>query len=174
MGQLFGNARHRGRLIHNFQNSVFPAVTFNCGPSTVSLSHTDAGNLSYMFCPLTALGRFDHTKGGHLILVNLKLYCQFPSGSTILIPSACLEHANTPIQEGETRLSLAQYAAGGLFRWVAYGFRSGTTLLKTAAGRREKEVFDKEEGVRWMGGLALFSKASELKADLEANFSRQR
>ena len=127
-----------------------------------------------MFCPLTALGRFDHTKGGHLILANLKLYCQFPSGSTILIPSACVEHANTPIQEGETRLSLAQYAAGGLFRWVAYGFRSGTALLKTAAGRKEKEMFDREEGVRWMGGLALFSKASELKADLEAVFSRRR
>lgn len=57
---------------------------------------------------------------------------------------------------------------------MAYGFRSGTALLKTAAGRKEKEMFDREEGVRWMGGLALFSKASELKADLEAVFSRRR
>ena len=57
---------------------------------------------------------------------------------------------------------------------MAYRFRSAKTLLKTAAGRKEKEAFDKEEGERWMGGLALFSKASELKPDLEAVFSRRR
>lgn len=124
-----------------------------------------------MFCPLTALGKFDHTKGGHLVLFDLKIYIQFPPGSTILIPSACVEHANTPIQEGETRHSIAQYAAGGLFRWVAHGFTSVKSLLKTKAGRQRKEEVDKEEGVRWMEGLALFSKASELKEDLEAAFS---
>jgi len=109
-------------LSHNFSNSIFPAASFNCGPTTVSLEHTDYSNLSHGLCALTALGDYDHTLGGHLILFGLKLAVQFPAGSTILIPSGCMGHGNTPIGEGETRLSIAQYAAGGLFRWVAHGF----------------------------------------------------
>ena len=120
---------------HNFSNSIFPAASFNCGPRTVSLDHTDHSNLSHGLCDLTALGDYNHLLGGHLILFGLKLAIQFPVGSTVLIPSGCMDHGNTPISEGETRLSIAQYAAGGLFRWVAYGFRSAKSLLKSAAGR---------------------------------------
>ena len=86
------------------------------------MDHIDHNNLSHGLCALTALGAYDHTLGGHLILFGLKLVVQFPVGSTVLIPSGCMEHGNTPIREGETRLSIAQYAAGGLLRWVAYGF----------------------------------------------------
>ncbi|KAJ6626308.1 hypothetical protein B0H10DRAFT_2303954 [Mycena sp. CBHHK59/15] len=38
------------------------------------------------------------------------------------MPSGCVDHGNTPLQPGETRTSMTQYAAGGLFRWVAYDF----------------------------------------------------
>jgi len=163
---------HQTGLVHNFSNSIFPAVSFNCGPTTVSLKHVDSGNLSHNFCPLTALGNFDHTKGGHAILFNLKLFIQFPSGSTILIPSACVGHGNTPVQEGESRLSIAQYASGGLFRWVAYGFKSAKALLKTAAGRSQKAQIDQEEGARWAEGIAMFSTADGLKGDLKSVFCR--
>jgi len=157
-------------LTHNFPNSIFPAASFNCGPRTVSLDHVDYGNLSHGLCALTALGAYDHTVGGHLILFGLKLAIEFPVGSTVLIPSGCMRHGNTPIGEGETRLSVAQYAAGGLFRWVAYGFQSAKSLLQTAAGERRKKKIDKKAGERWREGLAMFSTVGGLQADAEAAF----
>jgi len=158
-------------LEHSFSNSIFPAASFNCGPQTVSLDHTDYNNLSHGLCALTALGKYDHTLGGHLILFGLKLVAQFPSGSTALIPSGCMDHGNTPIREGETRLSIAQYAAGGLFRWVAYGFRSAKSLLKSNAGKALKQKIDKEAGERWREGLALFSTMDGLQADVAEAFT---
>ena len=154
-------------LKHNFSNSIFPAASFNCGPRTVSLDHTDYGNLSHGLCAVTALGAYDHTLGGHLILFGLKLAIQFPVGSTILIPSGCLNHGNTPIGEGETQLSITQYAAGGLFRWVAYGFQSVKSLLKTVAGAQLKKNFDKGAGERWREGLGMLSTVGGLQADVE-------
>jgi hypothetical protein len=154
-------------LTHNFSNSIFPAASFNCGPRTVSLDHTDYNNLSHGLCALTALGAYNHKLGGHLILFGLKLAIQFPVGSTVLIPSGCMDHGNTPIGEGETRLSIAQYAAGGLFRWVAYGFRSAKSLLQTVAGTRLKKTIDKGAGERWREGLAMFSTVGGLQADVE-------
>lgn len=32
-------------------------------------------------------------------------------------------HGNTPISEGEERMSLTQYTAGGLVRWAAGAFK---------------------------------------------------
>jgi hypothetical protein len=157
-------------LAHNFSNSVFPAASFNCGSRTVSLDHTDHNNLSHGLCALTALGAYDHKLGGHLILFGLKLVIQFPVGSTVLIPSGCMDHGNTPIAEGETRLSIAQYAAGGLLRWVAYGFRSAKSLLKTKAGKQLKKKIDKGAGERWREGLAMFSTVRGLQADVEDAF----
>jgi hypothetical protein len=157
-------------LTHNFSNSIFPAASFNCGPQTVALDHTDFSNLSHGLCALTALGEFDHTRGGHLILFGLKLAIQFPAGSTALIPSGCMDHGNTPIREGEVRLSIAQYAAGGLFRWVAYGFRSAKSLLQTKAGKVLKTQIDKDAGERWREGLEMFSTLDGLQADVEVAF----
>jgi hypothetical protein len=91
-------------LTHNFSNSIFPAASFNCGPRTVSLDHTDYNNLSHGLCALTVLGAYGHTLGGHLVLFGLKLAVQFSVGSTALIPSKCVSHGNTPIGEGEIRL----------------------------------------------------------------------
>lgn len=117
-------------------------------------------------CALTALGNYNPETGGHFILFPFRLVVGFPPGSTITIPSACLNHGNTPIQEGETRLSIAQYAAGGLFRYVAYGFATIKSLMKSAAGRAKKAEIDMQKGERWKFGLGLFSKRSELEADI--------
>lgn len=162
--------KHSG-LEHNFRNSIFPATSFNCGPRTVALKHTDFGNISHGICALTALGSFNHLLGGHLVLFDLKIAVQFPSGSTALIPSGCVSHGNTPIQENETRMSIAQYASGGLFRWVAYGFQSAKSLIQTAEGRDRKAAIDMKAGERWKLGLAMFSKYNELTADVKSVFS---
>ncbi|KAG2737102.1 hypothetical protein P692DRAFT_201733700, partial [Suillus brevipes Sb2] len=112
------------QLVWNFHNSVFAAATFNLGPATVTFDHTDNGNFACGMCSITALGDFNPTNGGHLVLFDLGLVIQFPPGSTILIPSAILRHGNIPIAPLEKRLSFTQYFAGGLIRWVEYGFRT--------------------------------------------------
>ncbi|KAF8176788.1 hypothetical protein BJ912DRAFT_857245 [Pholiota molesta] len=63
------------------------------------------------------------TKGGHLILWEPRLVVEFPPGSLLLIPSATITNSNTPVAPNEARASFTQYAPGGLFRYVGYGFR---------------------------------------------------
>ncbi|KIY61385.1 hypothetical protein CYLTODRAFT_447726 [Cylindrobasidium torrendii FP15055 ss-10] len=48
------------------------------------------------------------------------------TGVTVFIPSALITHYNLPIAPGETRYSITQYSAGGLFRWVNNGFYFST------------------------------------------------
>ncbi|KAF6746734.1 hypothetical protein DFP72DRAFT_1076069 [Ephemerocybe angulata] len=165
LGALFASD---SSLKANFDNSIFPAASFNCSDQSVSLDHFDFGNLSYGFCALTALGNFDFKRGGHLILFELKLVVEFPPGSTCVIPSAAIRHGNTPILPGEERMSIAQYAAGGLFRWVAYGFKTGKMLATTAAGRRARAAADGASGILWFEGLDLYSTRESLFEDHKA------
>jgi hypothetical protein len=150
-------------LFRPFVNSVFAAVTINFGPRTVCLGHRDAANLPYGLCAITALGRFDWKKGGHLILWDLKLVIEFPPGTTVLIPSAVLRHGNTMIGEDETRFSVAQYTSGGLFRWVDHGFTLDEAYfksLKTTQQRKDEEVL---RSTRWRKGLGMYSTLAQLK-----------
>ncbi|KAI0795175.1 hypothetical protein BC629DRAFT_1286708, partial [Irpex lacteus] len=110
------------------ENSAFAATTFNFGPRVVTYEHTDSGNKANGICPIFCTGDFDADVGGHLILRQLKLLVRFPPGSVALIPSATLMHGNVSVQPGERRQSMTQYTAGGLFRWVQYGFRSWKAL----------------------------------------------
>lgn len=154
---------HHPELAKNFPKSVFAATTFNLGPQTVSVDHTDHCNLPFGMCAITALGSFDPKRGGHLILWDLKLVIEFPPGSTILIPSAILRHSNVNVQPGETRYSFTQYTAGSLFRWVDHGFQSNTSYFqKTSAEEQEKEQARTAE--RWAMGLGLFSTVDELSS----------
>ncbi|KAF9060811.1 hypothetical protein BDP27DRAFT_1159654, partial [Rhodocollybia butyracea] len=105
-----------------FKNNAWAACTINFGPFSVTFPHVDAANLCFGWCSITALGNFDHTLGGHLILWDLGLFIRFPPGSTILIPSALLVHSNVPIAPGEEHYSFIQYSSAGLFRWVENGF----------------------------------------------------
>ena len=104
-----------------FPSSIFAAVTYNFGPRTVCFKHLDFANLPFGWCSVTALGSFDPTRGGHLILWDCHLVIEFPPGSTILLPSAIVAHSNTRIAANETRYSFCQYTAGGIFRWVHNG-----------------------------------------------------
>ncbi|KAF8066632.1 hypothetical protein FPV67DRAFT_1375503, partial [Lyophyllum atratum] len=142
-----------------FNNSIFPACTFNCGPHTCTCRHFDAGNLCYGLCALTAMGSYNSKRGGHLILYSLKLVVEFPPGSTALIPSGAVEHGNTPVGPDETRLSLTQYAAGGLFRWVSYHFQTVASFISTRAGIAEKAEID---AGRWEKGLDMFTKVGRV------------
>ncbi|KAJ7105440.1 hypothetical protein C8R43DRAFT_906657 [Mycena crocata] len=161
--------RHPG-LEHNFSNSIFPAATFNLGPTVVTAEHEDLNNVVHGLCGITNGGDFDHIKGGQIYLKQLKLVIDFPSGASMLIPSVFITHGNTPIQPHETRFSFTQYAAGGLMRWVKYGFRSSKSVLATLGGSELLASFDGVPGSRWQWVMGLFSKPAELEADRLAAF----
>ncbi|KAJ6557128.1 hypothetical protein B0H10DRAFT_2121145 [Mycena sp. CBHHK59/15] len=137
-------------------------VTFNCGPDTVTFDHRDGLNLSHSLCAITCGGNFDHTLGGHIYLKQLKLVIEYPSGSSVLIPSGCVNHGNTPLQPGETRTSMTQYAAGGLFRWVTYGFQSAKSLLSKKGGKEIRDQHDGAPGSRWEEALDMFFVADQI------------
>ncbi|KAI0744418.1 hypothetical protein C8Q76DRAFT_580699, partial [Earliella scabrosa] len=115
---------HNPSLQPNFQRNVFGAATFNLGPRVQTRVHTDHLNLAAGWCGIIALGDFDSTKGGHLVLWDLKLLIEFPVGLLVFIPSAILRHSNTAVAADERRMSFTQFSAGGLFRWVECGFRT--------------------------------------------------
>ncbi|KAF8054678.1 hypothetical protein FPV67DRAFT_1439646, partial [Lyophyllum atratum] len=156
---------HKPGLRANFSNSIFPATTFNLGPTTVTLDHTDPGNVAYGMCALTAGGNYDPTKGGHLILFDLGWVIEFPPGSTILIPSSILRHGNCLIQDGERRVSISQYCAGGLFRWVKYGFQTARSLESKKGGKALKRKLDGDDAERTREALDLFSTITNLDRD---------
>jgi hypothetical protein len=145
----------------NYAGSAFACASMNFGPRVRSFMHWDPLNLPFGWCAITALGEFDSTKGGHLILWDLKLAIEFPPASTILIPSATLTHSNTAVHgSNESRLSLAQYTAGGIFRWVDNGCQTEGELRDS-----DKEAYArmlKLKETRWKMGLAMYSKQEDL------------
>jgi hypothetical protein len=155
-------------LTWNFNNSIFPAATINFGPQTVCYDHLDPGNKAAGWCDITGMGPYDYKRGGHLILFDIDKIIEFPPGSHILIPSAVMRHANTPIQPHERRVGFTQYAAGGLFRWVDNGFCKSEEV-----GPELKTKMDAEAPTRFENLLNLYSKLDELEGDRARVFGKQ-
>ncbi|KAJ3515849.1 hypothetical protein NLJ89_g1503 [Agrocybe chaxingu] len=151
---------HSPHLRKNFPKSVYPCMAVNCGPNVFTRCHRDSLNLPFGLCAIQALGNFDHTRGGHLVLPDLKLIIEFPSGSLILIPSATLVHANIPVQAGDARASFTQFCAGGLFRYVDNGFRTEASIKKKS--KAEYRRICEEKKLRWKNGLSLLTNRSEI------------
>ncbi|KAF9479006.1 hypothetical protein BDN70DRAFT_807744 [Pholiota conissans] len=143
-----------------FPESAFAACCFNLGPQTVSYPHRDHANLSWGWCAITALGSFDHTKGGHLILWDLNCAAPLRPGATILIPSALLEHSNAAILASEERFSFVQFSAGGLFRWVENEFQT-ETAWRSQATKEDLQLREVEIQNRWPKGLSMLSSIDE-------------
>ncbi|KAJ7127928.1 hypothetical protein C8R44DRAFT_616591, partial [Mycena epipterygia] len=160
-------------LTLNFTNSIFPAATFNLGPEAVTFDHLDYRNNPFGWCGITNHGDFDPKKSALLYLKQIKLVVEFPPTASVLIPSAVIDHGNTSLGPGETRCSITQYAAGGLFRWVKYGFKTAKQLLAQKDGRQLKATLDGAPGERARWGLGLFSKVSDLAADHAATFGQK-
>ncbi|KAK7063966.1 hypothetical protein R3P38DRAFT_3301598 [Favolaschia claudopus] len=168
---LHGLYEKQPELEQLFHNSIFPTASFNLGPDVVTPEHLDMLNLPHGMCAVTSGGNFDYKRGGHIFMKQLNLFCEFPSGSTILLLSGSCDHGNTPIAKNETRYSMTQYAAGALFRWAAYGYQSATSLLAQLGGEAMKREADGEQAAR---AIDMLSKLSELDADREAVFARLR
>ncbi|KAJ7321808.1 hypothetical protein DFH08DRAFT_1085708 [Mycena albidolilacea] len=154
---------HKNPHLHcTFARSPFTAVTANLGPVSVSPPHTDFANKADGMCLIGALGRFDPDKGGHLVLWDYDLIVRFPLGCSILIPSAAVTHFNMPIQAGEERFSLVQYAAGGLFRWVTNGFQTDRSW-RTSATAKDLMNREEERKARCAGALKKFTIWKDVK-----------
>lgn len=141
-------------LQRDFRGSAFACATVNFGPRVRTVKHRDMMNLAFGMCAITALGTFNHEKGGHLVLWDAKVIVELAAGSTAIIPSATLSHSNTDIGEDETRASFTQYSSGGLFRWVDNGFKTDVELKKDP--KAYQAILEKRKG-RWLEGLALLS-----------------
>ncbi|KAL0067497.1 hypothetical protein AAF712_005488 [Marasmius tenuissimus] len=106
------------KLSHMPQNfsddNVFAAATFNFRGKVRMFKHQDHLNWAFGWCAITALRDFDPTKSVRLVLQELKLVIDFPSGSTVLIPSAVITHSNTHIAKGNEQTSFTQYIAGAI------------------------------------------------------------
>ncbi|TEB19141.1 hypothetical protein FA13DRAFT_1647352, partial [Coprinellus micaceus] len=140
--------------------SVFCSAACNLGPQVVTAFHHDCRNLPFGFCTIHAMGRYDYTIGGHLVLKELKLMIQFPPGALLLIPSATITHGNTPLQVGETRTSFTQYTSGSIFRFVDNGCRTEAEFKAADEAGYEKKM--EEKLTRWKSGLAMWSTKEEL------------
>ncbi|KAJ7017226.1 hypothetical protein C8F04DRAFT_1279802 [Mycena alexandri] len=146
-----------------FLNSIWSACTFNLGPRTCCIGHRNFANLAFGWCAITALGDYDYTKGGHLILWDCKLILEFPPGTTIIIPSAAVFHSNIPIGLGERRYSFTQYTSGGIFRWIEHGFQSEEAYFASLSA--EECVKERAEArSRWENGAGLFCTLDELES----------
>ena len=128
-----------------FPRSVFPGCTINFGGQVSCIPHRDSNNFGGGICAIKALGRFDHTRSAHLVLEEARVVVEFPSASTAFILSASCTHSNTPIQPGDQRLSMTQYAAGPLFRFIDNRFMTEEALhcldpLQWAKNEHQKDT----------------------------------
>lgn len=137
-----------------FDNSVFSGFSINWGPANTN-DHTDNGNFAGN-CIVSVVGDFDDRRGGHMTLWDLGIFIRFPSGCSMMLPSALLRHSTVPVQAGETRYSLVQYTSSGLFRWMENGRKSDAELLPSLSNR-EKAEWQKRRENRWREHLKLFS-----------------
>jgi hypothetical protein len=139
-------------LRRNFVGTPFAAASINFGPKTECCPHRDWGNVSWGECAVTLLGDYNADTGGHLALWDFGIVVRFLPGSTIFLPSALVRHSNTPVAPHERQYSFAQYTSGGLFWWVAHGFKLAPK------GLAESEEVQRR---RWADGVGMFSTLSE-------------
>jgi hypothetical protein len=113
-----------------FLRSILPSVAFNLDNQVATKKHVDAQNCPVGWCTITALGEFDASKRGHIVLWDLKLVLEFPAGVCVCLPSALIARSNTSSNEHETRMSFTQYCSGENFRYIENDFKTDIYLRK--------------------------------------------
>ncbi|KAG6849093.1 hypothetical protein H0H93_011361 [Arthromyces matolae] len=149
-------------LVRNWPRSVFSSAVWNLGPRTTCYKHLDFANVPFGLCAITALGSFNPTLTGHIVLWKLNLVIEFPPGATALVPSAVIPHGNTPVQFNESRFSFTQYCSGGLFRWMEHGMQGDRTYFESLS-EDDKLANHEKDARRWELGLSLLTTEEELK-----------
>lgn len=100
----------------------FTSYTLNVGKQCVCNVHVDGLNMVAGLCMVIPFGTFDHRKEGHLIMHEIKMVFELPSGSIVLFPSAIISHENVGIAPGKERQAFTGYTAAATFQWVQEAF----------------------------------------------------
>jgi hypothetical protein len=98
-------------------NLPFTSYTLNVDYQCICEPHVDGSNLAFGLCLICPFGKFDHKKGGHLVLHDLKIILEFAPGSIAFIPSALITHENIGIKCRETRHAVTAYTPASIFRY---------------------------------------------------------
>ncbi|KAJ7735270.1 hypothetical protein DFH07DRAFT_780063 [Mycena maculata] len=147
-------------LCRPFVGSIFSCAAFNLSTNVWTFRHRDVLNLAFGWCTVQALGEFDATEGGHIVLWDLKLVVEFPHSALVLIRSATIAHSNIPVQAGDERLSFTQFTPGGIFRYVDNGCQTVEELAEKDPSKYDQIMALK--AARWEMGLSLISTLDEL------------
>lgn len=131
-----------------FPNLPFTSFTLNVDRQCICLPHVDGSNLSFGLCLICPFGKFNHRKGGHLVLHDLHLILELSPGSIAFIPSALIIHSNLGIGHGETRHAITAYTPANIFRWCLDGLQ--------LSPNRSPEEQDRVGRMRWKYGKSLF------------------
>lgn len=158
--QVLAEKSDRPPLRQTTPKTAFPTTACNFR-SVCCCPHRDTQNCPFGWCAITALGKFDHRRGGHLILWELRLIIEFPHGHTILIPSATVTHFNTPVADAETRMSMTQYCAGSVLRYADNLGSTDKDLRRKNKALYEQNQADRDE--RWAMSLGLLSTVDDLR-----------
>ncbi|KAJ7665345.1 hypothetical protein DFH06DRAFT_1323740 [Mycena polygramma] len=142
--------------IYPSDSSVFSAATFEFGGPHRQTTTQGLPNRYHAssWGILTALGKYCHSRGGHIILWDLGLVVSFPPGTTILLPPSIIRYSFVKVREGEHRYALLQWAGAGIFRWFENGRRSD---LEFAVRATREEHDTRESRRREAHGAALDS-----------------
>ncbi|KAK7012196.1 hypothetical protein R3P38DRAFT_2551059, partial [Favolaschia claudopus] len=116
------------------ETSNFSAVTFELGGPHRRTNHR---GLPHTYEPgswsiLTALGNYDPTHGGHIILWDLGWVLTFAPGDSILIPAGLIRYSFVAVRPGETRYAMLQWAGSGIRRYFENGERDDTTFATSS------------------------------------------
>jgi hypothetical protein len=136
-----------------------PTVAFNLGNRVATKSHIDSRNCPFGWCTITALGDFDASKGGHLVLWDFGIILEFPAGACVCLPSVLVTHSNISTNTNEIRMSFTQYCSGEIFRHIENGF---TTDRRLGESDPAIMLFRKEVRRTRAEGLQMFSTVEDL------------
>ncbi|RDB18126.1 hypothetical protein Hypma_000431 [Hypsizygus marmoreus] len=125
----------------------FSATTFNLGPITITLEHTDHGNVAYGLCALTALGDYDQIWWPFDLVRSRPSY----SGMVTVVFKMARLVVSQPILCRRT-VSMGQ---------------GDKDISKS-----QKRKFDGDNDERTKEALGLFSTLTDLAADQRSVFSR--
>jgi hypothetical protein len=147
-----------------FPHSPFSAMSINLGPEACARWHRDEKNILWGICAIAVFGLFNHRRGGHLLLHELKLIMELCPGDLVFLPSAAITHRNSPIRKSESRRSIVMYRAGALFRWI---WQKHQTEDKASCSS-EKVVLGER---RWKHGWGLFPTVADLWESIKCGVS---
>ncbi|KAJ7020703.1 hypothetical protein C8F04DRAFT_973735, partial [Mycena alexandri] len=129
-------------------SSIFSAASFELGGLHC---RTIAQGIPHRFLPgafsiLTALGKYNHNCGSHIILWELGFVISFPPGASIILPTGVIHYSFVRVRPDETRYSLLQWAGSGITRYLRNGYNMDLDFAQASeakpAAREERRKAD--------------------------------